>query len=506
MPTAPNDSQNPLASNANGSTTSTTSAASGRETSPARLLLLAGLVVLVVDPLALLASGFWLSFGAVGILLWLALGRTPGRRETDAAQNQPVGIRRIWLPVGDWTVSAVRLQLALTLALTPLTLGFFGLLSPSSVPANLIAVPLLGFLAVPLTLLGVATVTLPVLSGPLLLAARGVCAATLTVLQGLADLAPGQLWPPLPMPALVAAAVGVLIVLLPRGFPGRWLGLLWCLPAVLYRPLLPLPGAFTATVLDVGQGLAVVVRTRHHALVYDSGPRFSDRFSAGEAIVLPELARLGVRRLDVLMLSHGDADHAGAAADVVDGIQTAQVVSGTPQQIAVAGGVELCQDGHSWTWDGVRFSQFHPAQAIAAGDNDQSCVLLIEASGSNPDGPRLLLTGDIELPAQRRLLAAGVLGPVTALLAPHHGSRGALYSPLIAVLAPREVIFSAAYRSRFGHPHPLVTAAYARAGARLWNTAYDGALQVEARPDGLEIVAQRARQGRWWRAGAAQAP
>ncbi|HEX2795866.1 MAG TPA: MBL fold metallo-hydrolase, partial [Immundisolibacter sp.] len=255
--------------------------------------------------------------------------------------------------------------------------------------------------------------------------------------------------------------------------------------------------------LDVGQGLAVVVRTRNHALVYDSGPRFSERFSAGDAIVLPELARLGVRHLDLLMLSHGDSDHAGAAADIVDGIRTARIVSGTPRQIIGMGAVGSCRDGYAWTWDRVRFQQFHPGGGLAAaGDNDRSCVLRVVAA----DGHGLLLTGDVEAPAQQRLMEVDALDPVDVLLAPHHGSRGALYPPLIARLAPREVIFSAAYRSRFGHPHPTVSAAYAAAGARLWNTADSGALHIAAGPAGLEVTAQRARRGRWWRAGAPQAP
>lgn len=480
-------------------------AASGRETSPVRLLALAGLVVLLFDPLALLASGFWLSFGAVGILLWLALGRLHGRADDEPAPGarQPDRVRGMWRRTREGTLGAVRLQLAVALALMPLTLGFFGLLSPTSVPANLVAVPLLGLVAVPLTLLGVLTLPVPALAGPVLLGAQGVCAATLAVLEALRRLAPGLLWTPVPWPLLAGCLLGVLILLLPRGFPGRWLGVLWCLPAVLYRPSLPPAGAFSATVLDVGQGLAVVVRTRNHALVYDSGPRFSERFSAGDAIVLPELARLGVRQLDLLMLSHGDTDHAGAAADIVDGIRTARIVSGTPRQIIVAGAVESCRDGHAWTWDGVRFEQFHPGGGLAAaGDNDRSCVLRVAAA----DGHGLLLTGDVEVPAQQRLMGVDALDPVDVLLAPHHGSRGALYPPLIARLAPREVIFSAAYRSRFGHPHPTVSAAYAAAGARLWNTADAGALNIAAGPQGLEVTAQRARRGRWWRAGAPQAP
>ncbi|WP_448507436.1 DNA internalization-related competence protein ComEC/Rec2 [Immundisolibacter sp.] len=481
-------------------------AASGRETSPARLLTLAALVVLLLDPLALLASGFWLSFGAVGILLWLALGRVGRQRRDDepvAADQAPNRQQVLWQRTRDRAAGAVRLQAAVALALTPLTLGFFGLLSPTSVPANLVAVPLLGLLAVPLTLLGVAALPLPMLAGPLLLAAQWVCAGTLALLEALRGAAPGLLWAPVPWPALAACAVGVLVLLLPRGFPGRWMGLLWCLPALLYRPPAPPIGAFTATVLDVGQGLAVVVRTRHHALVYDSGPRFSERFSAGDAIVLPELARLGVRRLDLLMLSHGDADHAGGAADIVDGIHTEGIVSGTPRQIRGVGSVEPCRDGYGWTWDEVQFRQFHPGDRLAtAGDNDQSCVLMIRAAG----GGSVLLTGDVELPAQRLLVDAKVLDPVDVLLAPHHGSRGALYPPLIGRLAPRQVIFSAAYRSRFGHPHPLVTAAYAAAGARLWNTAQDGALQMAVGPRGVDVTAQRARQGRWWWAGAQQPP
>ena len=477
-------------------------AASGRVTSPARLLVLAGLVVLLLDPLALLASGFWLSFGAVAILLWLALGRA--RPPDDDPSAPPAGsLRRAWLGAERTARGAVRLQVAVALALTPLTLGFFGLLSPSAVPANLIAVPLLGLVAVPLTLLGVLALPVPALAAPLLFAAERVCAGTLALLGSLQATLPALLWPPVPWPLLAAAGVGVLVLLAPRGLPGRWLGLLWCLPALLYRPAVPDEGVFAATVLDVGQGLAVVVRTRAHALVYDSGPRFSDRFSAGEAIVLPELARRGVRRLDLLLLSHGDADHAGAADDILAGVTTDRVLSGTPEQMVGGGPVAPCQNGERWTWDGVLFELFAPGADVGgAGDNDRSCVLRVRDAA----GRSLLLTGDIEVPAQRQWLRSGVTAPVDVLLAPHHGSRGALHAPLIARLQPREVIFSAGYRSRFGHPHREVTSAYRAARARLWNTAQEGAVSIGSGADGLELRGQRARYPRWWRAGAPEAP
>jgi competence protein ComEC len=486
-------------------------AASGRETSGGRLLMLAALVVLVLDPLALLASGFWLSFGAVAVLLWLAAGRgrhaaaapTADSVESVEASAAPGRLRSTWLAARAAGGSAVRLQLAVVLALLPLTVGFFGQVSPTAVPANLLAVPLLGLLAVPLTLAGVLALPLPALAGPLLFAAERVCAGTLVALEALRRAAPALAWPPVPWSLLAASAVGVLVLLAPRGLPGRWLGALWCLPALLYRPPLPPPGEFVATVLDVGQGLAVVVRTRSHALVYDSGPRFSERFSAGEAIVLPELVRLGVRRLDLLLLSHGDADHAGAAADIVAGIRTRRVVSGTPRQITDVDAVEPCRDGDAWTWDGVGFTQLAPgADWPAASDNDRSCLLLVRAA----NGQSLLLTGDAEVAAQRRLLAAELPARLDVLLAPHHGSRGALYPPLIARLVPREVMFSAAYRSRFGHPHAAVTAAYRAAGARLWNTAQAGAVLVASGPGGTRIDAQRLRERRWWRSGAPEAP
>jgi competence protein ComEC len=476
-------------------------AASGRQTSSGSLLLLAGAAVLLFDPLAPLASGFWLSFGAVAILLWIGGGRGRARPLEDA---QPAGYaRRAWHAATHSTVGALRLQVAITLALLPLTLGFFGQLSASAVPANLIAVPLLGLVAVPLTLLGVLALPLPPLAGVLLHAAEWVCGVTLALLAALRQVMPALSWPPVPWPLLAVSAVGVLVLLAPRGFPGRWLGVLWCLPAVLYRPPVPVPGAFVATVLDVGQGLSVVVRTEHHALVYDSGPRFSERFSAGDAIVLPELTRLGARRLDLLLLSHGDADHAGAAADIVAGIRTARVVSGTPDRIRGVQNVEPCVDGASWTWDGVRFDQFAPgADLVEPRANDLSCVLRVQAA----NGTSALLTGDVELLAQARLLQRLPAGRVDVLLAPHHGSRGALYAPLIARLAPQEVIFSAGYRSRFGHPHASVVVAYRAAGARLWNTATAGALVVGVGAGPVHVRAQRAAEPRWWRPGADPAP
>lgn len=472
-------------------------AASGRETSAWRLWLLAALVVLVLDPLAVLASGFWLSFGAVGVLLWQAMGRlAPLRPVAEAGVDTPASA---WRARSLRLVGTMRLQAAITLALTPMTLAFFGVLSATAVPANLLAVPALGLLAVPLTLLGTAALPVPWLAAPLLAAAHGVCAVTLEILHGLAQLAPGRLWPPLPGWTLLAAVVGVLLLLAPRGLPGRWLGVVWLLPALWWRPAVPATGDFAASVLDVGQGLAVVVRTQRHTLVYDSGPRYSERFSAGEAIVLPELARMGAGQVDLLVLSHGDADHAGAAGDIVAGIATVRVVAGTPEQHALEPAVEACRDGLAWQWDDVKFVLYAPGADIpGASDNDRSCVLLVTSAA----GQGLLLTGDIERAAQRRLLAGGPpAGPLAAVVAPHHGSRSALHRPLVDTLAPREVIFSAGYRNRFGHPHPAVSAAYQHAGARTWTTARDGAVRLYTHRHGLRVLAQRHWRHRWWHGG-----
>ncbi len=236
----------------------------------------------------------------------------------------------------------------------------------------------------------------------------------------------------------------------------------------------PEAGAFQVWVLDVGQGLSLVVRTHDHALVYDAGARYPSEFDLGEAVVVPSLHALGIDRLDVLMISHADNDHAGGAPAVAEAFPLARRYAGEPERMRPLS-MEQCVAGQHWEWDEVRFQVLSPqGTGQATSDNDRSCVLLIEGRAG-----RMLLTGDIASDIEPRVAAALGSGPPPVLQVPHHGSSGSSSPGFIAAIKPPFAIVSAGWRNRFGHPRPEVLQRYAQAGVPVLNTALEGAIQID---------------------------
>ena len=444
------------------------------ETAPSRVLALALMVVLLLDPWAVTAAGFWLSFGAVALLFLVGSGRI-GRE--------------------GWLHTAVRTQWAVTLGLIPALLVLFQQFSLVSPLANAIAIPLVSFVVTPLALL-FAIVPVQMFAD----LAHGAFALTMLPVGWLGDL-PWAAWhQAAPPPELAAlATLGCLWALLPRGTPARWVGLATLLPLVLWTPPRPPAGEARVTVLDVGQGLAVHVQTAAHDLIYDTGPAFSADANSGERILLPYLRAAGVRRLHALVVTHQDNDHAGGAEAVLEGIAVERVRSSLPENHPVrliAGPRDTpCVAGQAWEWDGVRFAMLHPAaDSTAVRPNDQACVLRVEAAGR-----RLLLTSDIEAESEASLLqrSAGDLAS-DVLVAPHHGSRTSSTPAFIAATAPRWVIFPVGYRNRFRHPNPAVWARWHASGAGLLRTDAAGAVRFQLGAAELQPEGERARQPRYW--------
>jgi competence protein ComEC len=288
---------------------------------------------------------------------------------------------------------------------------------------------------------------------------------------------------------LLLGSLGALLLLLPRGVPLRPLG--WPLLLILLAPPRERVAEGQADVwqLDVGQGLAILIRTRHHALLYDAGPRFGD-FDLGERVVLPALHKLGVERIDLMLLSHADADHAGGALAVSRGLKVTRVISGDPPGLPAILQAEACESGRQWQWDGVSFQLW---QWVAAHDSNQrSCVLQIEANGE-----RLLLTGDIDIAAERVLLDSPLAVPTHWLQAPHHGSRSSSSMALLRALKPHSVLISRGQGNSFGHPHPLVLARYRQQGLRIYDSAQHGAIQL--RLGSFQAPRLMRQQRRFWR-------
>ncbi len=435
---------------------------------PTRVLALAWLLILLFDPLSITSPGLWLSFGAVAAIFYVGSGR---------------------LATPHWLLAAVLLQLMLSVVLTPLTLYFFHGLSWPAPLVNLLAVPAFALMT-PLLLAAMLLAALwPAAGAPLLGWSADALGWLRLGLEHAADWPQAWIaWSPA-WPALLLALLGAVLLFAPRGLPLRLVGLLCFLPLA-FAPRQAPDAGFELAALDVGQGLAVVVRTANHALLYDAGPAFEEGFDAGDSVVVPYLLSRGVGRLDRLLLSHGDNDHAGGIPAVQARLRIAEQF-GTP-------GHPSCVEGLRWHWDGVDFETLHPPASGEGDDNHRSCVLRIESGGQVA-----LLTGDIDRAAERRLVEhhADRLR-ADLLVSPHHGSRSSSTPEFVAAVRPRVVIHAAGWRSHFGHPRPEVVARYEAVGAQQYVTGVEGALRVSlptpAAVPGVE--GWRRRVAAWWNA------
>ena len=449
---------------------------SGRTTAVSRVLALALLLVLLLDPWAVISAGFWLSFGCVAVLFYVGAGR---------------------LGEGHWLAAWGRAQWAVTMGMLPAVLALFQQFSLVSPLANAVAIPLVSLVITPLALLG----SLP-LSDGLLHLAHGLSGWLMQFLEWLAA-SPWAVWQQHAPPgwAVVLGLAGVAWMLLPRGFPARWLGLLALLPLLLVPPERPLWGGMTVTVLDVGQGESVHVQTASHDLLYDTGPAFSADANSGNRLIAPYLRAMGVARLDVLVVSHEDRDHAGGAESVLDAVPTDLLLTSISEWHPLAAmpvPYRPCQDGDAWEWDGVRFQVLHPpAPYYGEGvrkSNDMSCVLKIVS-----DRGSVLLTGDIDAATEAGLAARhGADLGAQVLVPPHHGSGGSSSPALVDAVGARWVLIPVGYRNSFRHPRPEVLERYAAAGASVRRTDTDGALKATFGVQGLTVAAERERRRRYW--------
>ena len=438
---------------------------------PSQLLAVAGLAVLLYDPLAVMSAGFWLSFAAVAVILFVMHGDRSGKSVA-------------------WKLGYI--QWAIALGMLPLMLAMFQQVSLVAPVANMLAVPVFDLMAVPLTLLGTLMLGFaPDVAGFLFKLAAWLLQMLWLALTWLADLSFSQWTQPAPVWwALLCGAVGVALLLAPRGWPARWVGAVWLLPLFLLRPPLPAAGEVWFTLLDVGQGLSAVVRTREHTLLFDAGPRFGD-FDTGKAVVEPYLRVVGVRRLDTLIVSHGDTDHIGGVESVLRALPVANVLSSVTENLSMA---QLCRSGQSWNWDGVDFVVLGPEDAGADRRNDASCVLMVRSRHGN-----ILLPADIEAKAEKRLVQTwGDRLRSEILVAPHHGSKTSSTPAFIEAVAPRHVLFPAGYRNRYRHPHPTVVHRYVARGVVLYDSASSGALEFRLNANGLDVAAYRVRHRRYW--------
>lgn len=431
------------------------------------------LIVLLVNPSVVLNDSFWLSFGTIALIFYCMGGRLA--------------------PIGFWWQHG-RIQWVIGIGLIPLSLFFFGECSLMSFVANTIAIPWLTFLLLPWLLLGtVFSFMLPLLSHYVFLYCDWSLSGLWAVLTFLSRLPISSIENPINNHyVFLTSCVAFLMFLLPKGMAGRALGVIWLLPLLTYSAKTPAPHEAWVTLLDVGQGLSVLVRTQHHVLLYDAGPRLASH-DAGQSVILPYLKYHHLKSIDLMMISHGDNDHIGGAKSVYDALSVNTIKTSVPDKMKDVNAT-LCVQGDAWEWDGVRFSVLYPSRSDLQLGNDSSCVLMVD-TGTH----RLLLTGDIEAYAEDALLQAAIPLKADVMIAPHHGSKTSSTDAFIRQVAPHYVFYAVGYRNRYRFPHASVTARYEENHAIPFATDKEGAIDMILSPKKeISIHRYRVSHKRYW--------
>lgn len=453
-------------------------------------------VIVIWQPWALLQAGLWLSFIAVAVLFGL-------EKPKWLIQN----------PVVRWFAELTATQCVLTIALLPIMVFAFGQISLVGFIVNLIAVPWITLLVTPLALLGM-------IFSPLWNIAAWVLEPLLAILHIFAQ------WPHAALhfaqaPQIISALslLGLMWLMLPVGLRLRALAVPLWLPALLWQPARPAAGEFAVDVFDVGQGSAAMVRTASHTLLFDAGPRWSDRSDAGESIIVPNARALGIERLDALVLSHGDADHAGGASSVLQALPTRTIFAGAgvdkmlnylvPHAKTI---FDFCERGQSWIWDDVHFEFIHPKSRHDnfKNNNAGSCVLRVQSKNNKV----AIFTGDIGAREEWEIVGHYLNDKNTPenstnilkndwlksdlLLAPHHGSASGSSALWVQSTRPALVVFQTGFANRWSHPAPVVRARYRAAGATLSNTAFCGALHWHSAHPCAPARCQREQTPHYW--------
>ena len=447
---------------------------------------LAAIVVFILEPVATMAPGFSLSFSAVLLLIWLArFGRRRLRGRSFLA-NAGNRFRQLFV-----------VQIALLFGLMPLTVLLFDRIAWLATPVNLVAVPIFSTVTVPFSLMGLGLGDIFSQASHVALKVAAMSVEYLSLMIAAAARLPyADTRVPVPGGLLLLLAVlPALLVLIPRGWPGRYVAILSVAALLLYSPGTPEKGCVQLHVLDVGQGLATVLQTHGSTLLFDTGASFRGGGSVGERTVVPFLRSRGIRQIDWLLVSHADIDHSGGVGAIYDYADVSMLLVG--ETLGDAGLTSSrCRAGRRWTVDQVHFQVLHPDTGRAWQGNDASCVLLVEAGRYG-----LLLTGDIEADAERAIIAANNLSRVEIVIVPHHGSATSSGLPFVKAVSPTIAIVSAGYGNRWGFPKAAVVERWQAVGATVLNTATAGAVSLRlCRDSGIrDLRMDRQERRRFWR-------
>jgi competence protein ComEC len=417
------------------------------------------LCVVLINPLSVSSESLWLSFASVALIVYCMSGR--------------LAMRGLWWKLG-------RIQWIIAVGLIPFSIWLFQQCSLISFLANSVAIPWVGFFVAPLSFFG--ALLLPVsatLGGSVLLLADKLLSVLWIFLSWCAHLH-GVVWYQVIDShfVLISACLSLFLLLLPAGMPGRWFGVIFALPLVLAKPVVPPSETAWLTLLDIGQGLSAVVQTQQHILVFDAGPRLSPNYDMGESVVAPFLHTLAAKKIDMLVISHGDNDHIGGAGALLRQFSVSEIKTSVPASLPKA---TYCMQGAKWRWDGVDFEFLYPTMNLLHQNNDSSCVLRVSAGGK-----QILLTGDIEKSAEKYLLATSKNSlAATILIAPHHGSKTSGNEDFIAAVKPTYVLFAVGYQNRYHFPHKSVVARYQKQGVLMLETDLAGAIKFTVNKDAL---------------------
>lgn len=434
------------------------------------------LCVLLINPLSVLTDSFWLSFGAVALIIYGVSGRL-----------SPKGL---WWKYG-------RIQWVIAIGLIPFSIWLFQQCSLVSFLANSVAIPWIGFLVVPVSLVGSFLVLFSsTLGGFVLTLADKILSVLWIILTWFSHLSWGSWFQTLPNHwILILASIGMIILFVPSGFSGRYLGMIWLLPLFFYPVEKPKLGEVWLTLLDVGQGLATVIQTQNHILVFDTGPKLSPSYDMGESVVLPFLRTLSAKQVDMLVVSHGDNDHIGGAGAILKRLPVISIKTSVPKDLP-SPKTSYCFRGEAWTWDQVHFQFLYPAKENLNLGNDSSCVLRVSAGDKH-----ILFTGDIEKWAENNLVANEWENlPADILVAPHHGSKTSDLECFIQRVHPQYVLFPTGYHNRYHFPHRSVVAKYDAIRTKKIDTAEEGAIQflVSANKHISKPILYRKTHHRYW--------
>lgn len=466
--------------------------------------MLACVVVVIVDPWALLQAGFWLSFVAVGVLFATEMNQYENQKKTTTNKAPNVGqqlsrSRRLADTIKKKLWLGGREQLVITLVLAPLTLLLFGQVSVVGLLANALAIPWVTLVVTPLAMLGTLFSPLWDLAG---LATR-ILNLYLSALANLPFATLTMATPPILISVL--GVIGGALMVMPWPWRLRMLGFPLLLSVILWQAPRPEVDQFELLAADIGQGNGLIVRTAGHTLVYDAGPRFSIDSDAGYRVLVPLLRRTN-ESVDTVMLSHRDIDHSGGIKSVLTMHPKANFISSveSTHELQKFRSVKRCVAGQRWRWDGVDFAVLHPYAKDYESpkkSNAMSCVLRISTAKHS-----VLLVGDLEQEQEQRLVAdlsteaillKGDVLKSTVLVVPHHGSKTSSSPEFLDTVQPQVAIVQAGYRNRFGHPAVSVMERYSERHIKVVDTAHCGAVSwSSAMPN--ETLCQRETDKRYW--------